>query len=299
MNIETILNRRNIAIVVLAFISLIALNMSIYTVEEGHIAVVKNWGKAQSQVGPGIHMKVPFMQSLQIIEVRTRKNEEKMPTSTSEQMPVTAIVSVNWTVNKVNAIDLFKQYGGLDQFEARILDPRFKSATKDSIPKFKAEQLIQDRAQAIALIEENLKKEMKDFPVTVDNVQIENIILPGKYIESIQIKQTEKNLAEAEKHKLDRQNLTAQQKVNTANAEGEAIERLAAAEAEKIRLKGDADAHAIEARGLAEAKAITAKAKALKQNPSIIKLTEVENWNGQLPTMVPPSGGMLMNFDSK
>jgi hypothetical protein len=33
---------------------------------------------------------------------------------------------------------------------------------------------------------------MKDFPVTVDNIQIENIQLPAKYLTSIETKQTEK-----------------------------------------------------------------------------------------------------------
>jgi hypothetical protein len=34
---------------------------------------------------------------------------------------------------------------------------------------------------------------------------------------------------------------------------------------------------------LAEAEAIQAKAKALRNNPLIIKLTEAQNWDGKLP----------------
>ena len=116
---------------------------------------------------------------------------------------------------------------------------------------------------------------MKDFPVVVDNIQIENITLPQKYINSIETKQTEKNLADAEKHKLARQNLLAQQDVNTAKAKADGINLVAIAEAESIRIKG-----------LAEAQAITAKAKALGNNPLIVKLTEAQNWDGKLPTTV-------------
>ena len=47
---------------------------------------------------------------------------------------------------------------------------------------------------------------------------------------------------------------------------------MAIAEAESIRIKG-----------LAEAEAITAKAKALGNNPLIVKLTEAQNWDGKLP----------------
>ncbi|WOH39072.1 prohibitin family protein [Thalassotalea fonticola] len=255
-----------------AVVTAIALFGSVYTVNEGHIGIVKRFSEAKEQVNPGLHFKMPFIDSVEEIEVRTRKNEEKMASSTKEQMPVTVIVSVNWTVDKSAALDLFRQYGGLSQFESRILDPRFRSATKDVIPKYDAEQLIQDRASAIQAIEVNFIEEMKDFPVSVDNIQIENIQLPSKYLTSIETKQTEKNLAAAEKHKLARQNLEAQRAVNTAKAQADGIELVAIAEAKAIKLKG-----------LAEAEAITAKAKALGDNPLIVKLTEAQNWDGKLP----------------
>jgi regulator of protease activity HflC (stomatin/prohibitin superfamily) len=254
---------------------------SVYTVNEGHIGIVKRFSEAKEQVNPGLHFKVPFIDSVEEIEVRTRKNEEKMASSTKEQMPVTIVVSVNWTVDKTAALELFRQYGGLTQFENRILDPRFRSATKDVIPRYDAEKLIQDRASAIQAIELNFIEEMKDFPVTVDNIQIENIQLPAKYLTSIETKQTEKNLADAEKHKLARQNLEAQRDVNTAKAKADGIKLVAIAEAESIRIKG-----------LAEAEAITAKAKALGNNPLIIKLTEAQNWDGKLPATILGSSNM-------
>lgn len=172
-------------------------------------------------------------------------------------------------------MDLFKKYGGLLQFEQRILDPRFRSATKDTIPQFEAEQLIQDRASAIQGIERRLTEEMAGFPVAVDNIQIENIVLPKKYISSIETKQTEKNLAAAEKHKLERQRLEALRGVNTADAKAQGILKIAEAEAKSILLKGKAEAQAIEA-----------KAKALKSNPLIVKLTEAQSWDGKLPATI-------------
>jgi regulator of protease activity HflC (stomatin/prohibitin superfamily) len=261
----------------------------VYTVNEGHIGIVKRFSEAKEQVNPGLHFKVPFIDDVEEIEVRTRKNEEKMASSTKEQMPVTVVVSVNWTVDKSAALELFRQYGGLTQFENRILDPRFRSATKDVIPRYDAERLIQDRASAIQAIEAAFIDEMSDFPVTVDNIQIENIQLPAKYLTSIETKQTEKNLADAEKHKLARQNLEAQRDVNTAKARADGIKLVAIAEAESIRIKG-----------LAEAEAITAKAKALGNNPLIVKLTEAQNWDGKLPaTMLSPGIMPIIDIRSK
>lgn len=254
---------------------------SYFIVIEGHVGVVKRFGEARHQESPGLHFKIPFIETVELIEVRTRKNAEKMASSTKEQMPVTVEVSVNWTVNKEAALDLFRRYGGLNQFEQRILDPRFRSATKDTIPQFEAEQLIQDRASAIQGIERRLAEEMAGFPVIVDNIQIENIVLPQKYINSIEIKQTEKNLAAAEEHKLERQRLEALREVNTADAKAQGILKVAEAEAQSILLKGRA-----------EAKAIEAKAKALKNNPLIVKLTEAQTWDGKLPATMLGNGAM-------
>lgn len=272
--------KKNAAVLITVLIAVIMLFNAIYTVNEGHVGIVKRFSEAKQQVAAGLHFKVPFVDSVEEIEIRTRKNAEKMLSSTKEQMPVTVSVSVNWTVNKTAALELFKQYGGLAQFEQRILDPRFRSATKSIVPKFTAEELIRDRATAIQQIESLLIEEMSNFPVLVDNIQIENIVLPKKYLTSIETKQTEKNLADAEKHKLERQRLTALQGVNTADAKAQGIVKIAKAEAESIRLRGEA-----------EADAIKAKAEALGNNPLLIKLTEAQNWDGKLPTTILGNSG--------
>ena len=286
MNLKGKLGAINIIKGLPLFLLIVAAFNSYYIVIEGHVGVVKRFGEAKHQESPGLHFKIPFIETVELIEVRTRKNAEKMASSTKEQMPVTVEVSVNWTVNKEAALDLFKKYGGLTQFEQRILDPRFRSATKDTIPKFEAEQLIQDRASAIQGIEHRLAEEMEGFPVIVDNIQIENIALPQKYINSIEIKQTEKNLAAAEEHKLERQRLEALREVNTADAKAQGIIKVAQAEAQSILLKGKAEAQAIEA-----------KAKALKNNPLIVKLTEAQTWDGKLPVTMIGEGAMpIMNI---
>ncbi|MCP4237813.1 MAG: prohibitin family protein [Aestuariibacter sp.] len=281
MNFKDFLTPSNFIKAFIVLLIFVAAFNSYFIVIEGHVGVVKRFGEAKKQENPGLHIKIPFIETVELIEVRTRKNAEKMASSTKEQMPVTVEVSVNWTVNKEAALELFKRYGGLSQFEQRILDPRFRSATKDTIPQFEAEQLIQDRASAIQGIERRLAEEMEGFPVVVDNIQIENISLPKKYINSIEIKQTEKNLAAAEEHKLERQRLEALRAVNTADAKAKGILKIAEAEAQSILLKGKA-----------EAKAIEAKAKALKNNPLIVKLTEAQTWDGKLPTTIMGNGSM-------
>jgi regulator of protease activity HflC (stomatin/prohibitin superfamily) len=271
-----------------------------YTIDEGHVGIVKRFGEATTQVNPGLHTKVPFADTIEELEIRTRKNTENMKASTFEQMPVQAEVSVNWTVNRIEAFELYKGYGGLDQFESRILDPRLRSATKDALARFKAEQIIQNRGQVIQKIEETLLTAMSDFPVKLDSVQIENLILPQKYLQSIETKQTEKNLAAAEMHRLERQKLEAQREVNTAEAKRDAEKARADGSAYAIITEATAEAQAIKLKGLAEAEAIQKKAAAIKSSSVLVDYVKAQQWDGRLPTTVMGSGqDILWNMKQK
>lgn len=277
--------KKGLIIPVIVVIGLL-INGTIFTVDEGHVGIVKRFGKAISQEEPGIHLKVPMMDRVVEMEVRTRKNVETMNAATAEQMPVKVVTAVNWTVSKSAAIELYKQYGGLDQFEQRILDPRLRSASKAGLAEYKAEKIIQNRNEAIRRIEELLKDETAGLPIELGDVQLENVELPKKYIQSIETKQTELNLAAAEKHKLERQNLEAMREVNTANARRDATKAKADGEAYKIRAEAEAQAYAITEKGQAEASAIKAKADAIANNKTLVEYMRAQQWDGKMPTTI-------------
>lgn len=285
---------------VTAFAAAITIYSTLYTVDEGHVGIIKRFGEAKEQVNPGLHTKIPFIDDVEILEIRTRKNVEKLSASTHEQMPVTAEVSINWTVVREQAFDLFKSYGGLEQFESRILDPKLRSAAKDALARYKAEELIQNRSQVIAQIEELLLEEMKSYPVKLDSAQLENLVLPQKYIQSIETKQTEKNLAAAEMHRLERQKLEAQREVNTAMAQRDAAKAKADGQAYAIKIEAQAQAEAIRMKGLAEAEAMQKKAEAIKNNSTLVEYIRAQQWNGQMPTTVMGSDQkVLWSLDNK
>ena len=273
---------------------------ALYTIDEGHVGIIKRFGEATIQVNPGLHYKIPLADTVTELEIRTRKNTETLKASTYEQMPVQLTVSVNWTVIRSEAFELYKNYGGLDQFENRILDPRLRSAAKDALARFKAEQIIQNRGKVIQTMEETLATAMKDFPVKLDSVQIENLVLPAKYLQSIETKQTEKNLAAAEEHRLERQKLEAQREVNTAEAQRDANKARADGSAYAITIEAKAEAQAIRIKGLAEAEAMQKKAEAIKSNQMLVEYVKAKQWDGRMPTTIMGSDqGILWNMKEK
>ena len=253
--------------------SVIVLLTSFFITKEGHVDVVKRFGKAIYVAQPGLNFKIPLIDTTDTIEIRTRKNVEEMSAATAEQMPVTTTVSMNWAVESQTVLDLYKAYGSLEQFEQRVIDPKFRAIAKESVAKFTAEETINKRDLVEQRLRDSLIQALQDLPIKISSLNIENIELPKNYLQSIEVKQTEKNLADAEVFKLEKQNLEAQRAVNTANAEAQSITVKAKAEADAIKLKGEA-----------EAKAIEAKSKALQGNPLIVELTKAQQWNGALPT---------------
>ena len=247
--------------------------------EEGHVGILKRWGKAVAQLDPGFHFIVPLADRIEKIEVRQRRNVEELRAATENQLPITASVSINWTVNRESAMDLFIAYGGLDQFETRILDPKLRSAAKAALAKFPADRLIRNRQDAVAAIMANMTAELESFPVTINSPQIETIELPPQYAEAVLEKGRSRENAEREKHALERQRLIALQAVNSAEANARAK-----------RIEAEAEAFRVTTEAAAEAEAIRLVNEELARSPRYIDLARAKRWNGVLPTTVLDDG---------
>ena len=267
---------------------------SFFVVPEGHQAVVTRFGKAIEQTGPGLHFKAPFIDGARKFDVRERKTVEKLAAATSNRLPITAETSVNWRIDKSAVLRLFRLYGTLDQFEDRIIAPRIRQAAKAALSKFDPEVLIKERNTAIAKIEENLRKELEGYPVTIESVQLENITFPPAYMAAVEAKLKAFEEAKREKFNLEKQKLQAQRVVQTAQAERDAAKARADGNAYAVKKRAEAEAYSILKRGEAEADAIRKRGLAIQDNPLLVEFEKAKRWNGQLPSTVLGDGGNFL-----
>lgn len=274
------------AFLTIAFLVALTVFDGFFITQEGNVTIVKSMGKADREVEPGFHLKVPFVESTVDLDIRERKSGGNMQVSTSEQMPADAKITANWSIKKGAGISLYKDYGSLDQFEDKVLEPKLLEAAKQGTAGYTAEEQMTKRDKVTESIRIAFVNKVSYLPIDVSAVQIEDLVFPKEYLTSIANKQTQKNNADAERFVLEKQNLTARQVENTAQAGANATLMIAKAEAESIELKGKAEALAIEA-----------KAKALNGNPLIVALEQVKQWKGEVPTMVTgTSPNFLMNM---
>ena len=266
-----------------------------YIVPEGHVTVVNFTGKADRMETPGFRAKIPVLETTNTFEVRERKNVETLSAATANQLPVTAVVSLNWTVNKTAAMDLYIKYGGLEQFEERILDPRMRSAAKAAIARYPADKIIRERQKVVAEIQAEIMSVTEFLPITISNTQLEDVQLPESYMQAIMAKERAREDAAREQHNLDKQKLVAQQIVQTADAERDAVKSRADGDAYAKRVNAEAESYRIltEYTGRSEGVEMLAAQLTPKYNDYL----RAQKWNGKLPvTMLGDGGSVLLGI---
>jgi regulator of protease activity HflC (stomatin/prohibitin superfamily) len=278
----------------------------IFITPEGHRSVIRTMGKITRDTTPGVNFKFPLFETENPIEIRPRAYTLTVQASTTGknekgeielQMPSTVTVTGNWNVDANKVMDIVREYGSIEQFEDRILDPRVKEAILAEFPKNTIEQLMVDRINVSNNIYMALQQKLDGTPITVTNIMISNIDWHSKIAQAVLDKQDSKLKRDKEQYVLETQEKSAQQQVNTANATRDSTKSIADGSAYSIFVEAEAQAKATLEKGMAEVKVLEAKAKVIKDNPALADFIRAQNWNGQYPnTFMGSSPDVLMSM---
>lgn len=255
---------------------------SFYTIDQGERGIKLRYGAVVSVSEPGFHFKWPFVDDVKLISVRTETmHYQNMSAYSRDQQPAKIIASVTYRVPDSEVGTLYNQYQTVDAFVNRVINRQVPTQIENVFGQFNAITAVQDRARLIKELTDSVKASMKNDPIIIDSVQVENIIFSEAYEKSVESRMQAEVEVQTEKQKLDKEQINAQ--IVVARAKGVADSRLAEARAE---------AEATRIRGQAEADAIKARAAALAQNENLIELTKAERWDGKLPTTMLPNGAV-------
>lgn len=267
-----------------ALFLLLALNSSIYTVQETDRGVVLTGGKFSEVVGPGINFKIPFIQSVKMISLQTWNDKfSSLAAYSNDQQPATMKVSVTWQANPAKIVELYRTALDLNNVTDRYITPQIPTQLENTFGQFSAENVVQKRDSFVAALKDKVSKTVPDF-ITIVSLQVEDINFSDAYEGVIEEKaKAEVAVATAGKREA---RAVIDARASVAQAQGEADSDLARKRAEIT---------AISERGAAEASAITAKANALRANPNLIQLIEAERWNGSRATTIFGAATPLVN----
>ena len=234
-------------------------------IPEGHIGVKTQLGAiVDSDLGAGLHFKVPFIQSISTVDIREQVYETNTPAYTKDTQTVENMqVKLNYQYDQSELSTIIRSIG-INNVESKLIVPQVNSVLKNAIGRFKAEDLVQNRSALQEEVESELRKSLAASGIVVTAFNIENIDFEDAFEEVIRAK------VAAEQEALRMQN-------ETVAKEEQAKQRVIAAQAE-------ADSQRIQAE--AEAYSIELIQKQLQASPEYIELQKVEKWNGEWPQVM-------------
>lgn len=273
---------------VLGFVVLFVLFSSFVIVDSGRVGVVRTLGAVQPIALPeGFHIKKPFIDSIEQIDVRLRKAENEAGAASKDLQVVQTRVAVQYSLTADVTPLTFQKIGPRSIVESTLINPAIMESVKAITALYTAEQLVTKRAE----VKNNIQRAIEEFinttleqkgvsgALSLANVAITDFDFSSEFNRAIEEKvKAEQEALKAKNEKLRR----------VTQAEAAAAER---------ELAADAEAYQIEAASRARAEAIRREAEALKDNPELIQLRIAEKWNGQLPQVTGEGALPLLNID--
>ena len=269
--------------IVLIFFFIIFCFSLIYTIETGFVGVKVRFGKySMDEVEPGIHFKIPIIESIKKVDVkvrtfnyvkRKRRGEGiiyREPISVLDKRGLRVLVelTIQYQLRPNMAAEVLSQYG--NNWEFKLIHPIVRDTVRDIIAKYPAEELPLKRsniAQEIATSIIDTVSRIKDNPLQITAVQLRNIILPERIARKIEEVQLAKQ--EAEKMKAYEEKAQREQRVRIIEAETMEKEKI-------LKARGEAEANRLLSNSitqrLIEWKKLQIQEKmadAIKENPNV------------------------------
>lgn len=197
---------------------------SFYVVDSGERGVLLTWGKVEPKaVEPGLHFKTPWMQSVEIFDVKTQKYETDATAASKDLQTVSTTIAVNYNLDPESVPIIYAELG--HSFADRIIQPAVQEVVKASTAKFSAEELITNRGAVKDMIQQLLTQRLSKSHIDVEDIAIINFEFSPAFKDAIEAKVT----AEQQKLKAERDYqrtlIEANMTYVKADAEARALER--------------------------------------------------------------------------
>ena len=246
-----------VAAAVAAAIGLSLVLGTFYTVDSGERGIVRTFGSVSDVVGDGLHLKIPMVQSVIKVNIKTQKAHSPATAGTRDMQSVNSEVALNYHLDAAKLAQIYSKFG-LD-VESNIIEPRIQEVVKAVVAKYSADQLLSQREAVKREIATTMKTTVAPYHIVVEDIQITNFKFSESFNAAIESKQTAEQSALKAKNDLERIKIEAEQKIATARAEAEAIK----IQSEAVRAQGGKE---------------------------YVQMKAIEKWDGKLPTYAGGNG---------
>jgi regulator of protease activity HflC (stomatin/prohibitin superfamily) len=200
------------------------------------------------QLGEGLHLKLPFLEEIILIDVKVQKSQLDASAASSDLQNVSSTIAVNFHVDPSRAHKVYQEIGL--SYRERIIDPAVQESVKGVTAHYTAEELITRRSEIKDKIKSDLSDRLMEFNILVDEFSIIDFQFSAEFNAAIEAKQGAEQSALKATRDLDRIKVEAEQTISRARAEAEAM-----------------------------------RLQQTTLTPMLLQLRALEKWDGHLPTV--------------
>lgn len=218
-------------------------------VPTGNRGVVTRFGQVTGRtLEEGIYLIVPAIDSVTLMDVRTRAFEAEADAASKDLQNVHTKITLNYSLRPESVGEVFRTLGS--EYELRIIVPAVQEGVKSSTALYDAERLVIERPAVKDAVENYLRMRLNAHGISLDTVSITGFNFSPEFNAAIERKVTATQNALTEQNNLSAVKFKADQAIATATGEAEAIR---------------------------------VKAAALRDSPQVLQLNAIDKWNGELP----------------
>ena len=285
-----------------------------YTVQPTEMAGVRRLGTVVSPtaVGPGLHMKLPWIDTVDTIQTSLAAFQlDNLTVYTIDNQAVTVGLGISYRIPPSAVLKLLYGVGRSGNVD---IAENIRPVLADRVLRvFSAQNTVNISANRERILGEIRKQVVEGlgsiFGLEITDLQLSSITYSQSFRASVEAAVQAKNDAiraentvvkvryEGEQAKVQ---ADAQAAVRVAQANGEAAAAVAQARAqrESAILRAQGEAQAIALTGDAQAKIIQQVGSAVAANPAVVQYETAHRWNGQMPaTMLGAGASPLALFN--
>ena len=252
------IGKKAIIAIVVVIVALILIFNAFSVVEAGHTGVIVTMGKVtESTLQEGLHLKIPFIQDIVMIDNRIVKLQVQTEAFSKDLQTVDTVLAINYRVDTSKSYSIYKNVGA--NYEDVLITPAVNEVLKAITAQYTAEESVTNRNMISEGLVVGLNDKLNSAGLYITDVNIINFEFSEAFITAIE----EKQVAQQQLLKAETDKQTA---ITNAEAEAESI---------RIRAQAEADANKTIAESLTD---------------EIIEYQKIQKWDGILPKVTGSSG---------